>query len=78
MEHSQYRGATIYHNALTKHWWAILEDGMYTYSILTYDGDTLAQVKQQIKCYYHKIGSYYPKVGDTICLHCRRQIRAIA
>lgn len=59
--HSTYKGATIYINepGYKLKWVAMLEDGMYTYSILTYSADTLAGIKQLINGYYKRIANNY-------------------
>lgn len=57
MEHSTYRGATIFKEA--KGWKAELEDGMYTYSILIYEAETLQGIKDQVNEYYARIQRAY-------------------
>ena len=55
--HSTYKGATIYKDG--KWWFAKLEDGMFTYSILEYKANTLARVKQQVREYYERVSNLY-------------------
>ena len=60
--YSTYKGANIYKNiepGYKLRWVAKLEDGMYTYSILTYSADTLTGIKKLINGYYQKIANNY-------------------
>ena len=59
--HSTYKGANIYRNAIGHNmtWIAKLEDGYYTYSILTYSADTLQGIKKLINGYYERIKNNY-------------------
>lgn len=40
-------------------WVCLLEDGMYTYSIIEYKGSTIKEVKRQIDQYYERINKAY-------------------
>ena len=60
--HSAYRGADIYKNIKPKDkykWTAILEDGMWTYSMLEYHANTLKGVKNYINDYYKRMDAAY-------------------
>lgn len=56
--HSTYKGAKIF-KLNTGGYIAQLEDGYYTYSILTYEAHTLKGVKDQVNGYYAQIASNY-------------------
>lgn len=47
--HSWYMGAAIEHVKRDHEWYAYYEDGMVTYSVITFRDTTLAGVKQQVK-----------------------------